>query len=193
MTKIITIAILCCLGVTALAQKNGTFTDNRDGTKYKTVKVDATTWFAENLRYKPQIGFWAYDDNEGNTDSCGYLYNWETAKTVCPAGWHLPTRSEWEKLIIYFNGDQTAGGKLKSANYKTINNGAPEKDSFVRCLCGYRSSVEEFSNKGKFSSWWTSDEWDENGWEVRIFKTGAGIYINNFSKQRAYPVRCIKD
>jgi uncharacterized protein (TIGR02145 family) len=94
----------------------GTFTDSRDGTIYKTVKIGTQTWMAENLNYDAgrRVSVCSGNSEEGCAEY-GRLYDWETAKRVCPDGWHLPSYTEWNVLIKYVGGSETAGTKLKSS------------------------------------------------------------------------------
>jgi len=95
---------------------SGTLTDERDGKTYKTVKMpDGKTWMAQNLNYKPQPNnfspswpderkSWCYGDNPNNCDTYGRLYDWATAMTICPAGYHLPSAEEWDSLMAAVGG-----------------------------------------------------------------------------------------
>ena len=127
---------LLAIGMTGIkAQSTGTFADTRDGKVYKTVQVGNQVWLAENLAYKPSEGkYYAYDNLALLVPIFGYLYDWETAKKVCPAGWHLPSDAEWTQLIEYLGGEDVAGGKLKEAGFQTITilDLAPRKNELVR-------------------------------------------------------------
>jgi hypothetical protein len=90
--------------------------DRRDGKYYRTVKIGNQVWMAENLAFNYGSGCWAYDNNLSNVTKYGYLYNWETAKNACPAGWHLPSKSEFETLLNNVGG---AG----SAAYNSLKQG----------------------------------------------------------------------
>jgi len=77
--------------------------------------IGTQVWMTKNLNYAPASGSWCYGNN---TDSCavyGRLYDWNTALTVAPSGWHLPNDAEWQILIGYLGGSNVAGGKMKEA------------------------------------------------------------------------------
>jgi uncharacterized protein (TIGR02145 family) len=122
MKKIATSIALLCVAV--LAQQQSIFTDSRDGKNYKTVKIGAQVWMAQNLDYggkNGDIGV-CYDKKPENCKKYGALYSADEAKQVCPAGWHLPSRKEWQELIDFAGGVDIAGKKLKAkSDWSTLN------------------------------------------------------------------------
>lgn len=121
----------------AVAGDSGTFTDKRDGQKYRYVKIGTQTWMAQNLNYDTanNTGSWCYNDSSANCATYGRLYTWTTAmgldtsydskswrgadsashQGVCPSGWHVPTDAEWATLIAYVGSD-SARIKLSEKN-----------------------------------------------------------------------------
>jgi uncharacterized protein (TIGR02145 family) len=120
---------------------SGTFQDDRDNKTYKWVKICDQTWMAENLSYDPGTIIYDQETGRSNTtcykdcttyedrcyddcDTYGRYYDWATAMESCPAGWHLPTTAEWDKLFRSIDGkkgppssyiaSETAGRYLKS-------------------------------------------------------------------------------
>ncbi|WP_461252221.1 FISUMP domain-containing protein, partial [Treponema sp. R8-4-B8] len=57
-----------------------------------------------------------YGKNNADCYEYGRLYDWNTALSVCPTGWHLPNRKEWQGLVNYAGGKDVAGNKLKSTS-----------------------------------------------------------------------------
>jgi hypothetical protein len=103
----------------ALAKKRarGTFTDTRDGKKYKTIVIGKQKWLAQNLNYDDgKGGSKCYDNERENCANYGRLYTWDAAMKACPAGWHVPRNYEWERLVNNVGGELVAGEKLKAAS-----------------------------------------------------------------------------
>jgi uncharacterized protein (TIGR02145 family) len=194
-TSLIILAIVFD-AISSVAQVMGTFTDPRDGKIYMTVKIGNQTWMAENLAYSCVNGCWTNKDKENSINTNGYLYNWETAKRVCPAGWHIPSDAEWTILINYLGGDSIAGGKLKSTTgWKSPNTGATNEIGFTALPGGCRYFL---AGEGQYVSdigqWWSSTEaGDYDAWIRSIDYNDSIVRRTYANKPILISVRCIKD
>lgn len=105
----------------------GSFTDPRDGEEYKLACIGDQVWFAENLRWAGK-GM-CYDNDPGYCVNEGRLYDvWEalgkqtsangdTIQGICPDGWHIPSKAEFEKLIAFCGGKDSALKKLRTQGF----------------------------------------------------------------------------
>jgi len=62
---------------------------------------------AENLRYKARTGAFYFNNDSNNVSGYGVLYEWKTAMNTCPAGWHLPSGTEFQTLINHLEQKDT--------------------------------------------------------------------------------------
>ena len=99
----------------------GELVDDRDGKKYKTVKIGDQWWIAQNLDYtdgsEPDAysgPIWTSINKAVDSVRIGRLYVWKTAIKVCPDGWHLPNNDEWSVLLNLVGGEDVAGKILKA-------------------------------------------------------------------------------
>jgi len=183
--------LLIVLGFTlsvtmSFAQETGTFKDSRDGKVYKTVKIGTQWIMAENFSYKPSNGnYWAYDNNPINIDKYGYLYDWETAKTVAPKGWHLPSKEEWEQFYKTLGNDVS---KVYEAIKSTGSSG------FNSALSGYRHDDGKFGYEGSTAHFWSSTAESEfNAWNFNFYGDDKIALINRHRKLSGLSIRLIKD
>lgn len=175
-----------------------TYKDKRDGRIYNTVKIGDQTWFAENLSFKPENGkCWAYENNSSYASKFGYLYDWETAKNVCPAGWHLPQEAEWTSLIDYLGGEAEAGGKLKATtDWKyDVRGNANNESGFCALPAGNRYYVDGSFDKLSESTWFWSGTPRGDKWALTYCLSyfDDGTDKAGYSRAFGYSVRCIKD
>ena len=192
----------------------GTLTDSRDGRTYKTVVIGAQTWMAENLNFETDDSE-CYDNDASNCEKYGRLYSWGTAmdgagafsengkgcgnantcletfpvRGICPSGWHLPDKYEWETLFIAARGYTRAGRILKSRSGWGDGGNGEDAVGFTVLFDGLGASVDD--SRAYF---WTSTE---TSGEVAYWIGFRGVndYVTNLENDKdnfAY-VRCLKD
>ena len=182
------VTILFIGGAFAQEVTNGTFTDSRDGHTYKAIKIGTQTWMAENLAYKAGSGCWAYDANNSNVAEYGYLYNWETAKNVCPSGYHLPTKAEFETLLDNYGGGQNHN----NANYQALIPGGTS--GFSALLGGYRYFNGNFYDKANYGTFWSATAGnDDDARELDVTSNDEKAGMDYSLKSSGLSVRCVKD
>jgi uncharacterized protein (TIGR02145 family) len=173
------------------------FTDPRDGQSYDIVQIGSQTWMAENLNYEVE----GSACREGDNRSCskyGRLYTWEIARTVCPEGWRLPDRADFEKLIASAGGMDFAGEKLKSTSGWFKKGNGSDEFSFNALPAGYRlggseSAPGKFDGIGGYAHLWTASETPDGlaHYLLLDFSTKAAK-LSAFGKDEARSVRCVK-
>jgi uncharacterized protein (TIGR02145 family) len=181
--------------------------DMRDDKIYPTVVIGGKTWMAKNLNYaiggKCGNGNSLSDENTTSCDTYGRLYDWSTANSVCPTGWHLPTNAEWTTLIDAVGGSSTAATKLKAKSgwdddlYGDSGNGTD--DYGFAALPGGDGEKGSFKYYGIIGVWWTATTVTEiagftNFAHIKgMFNDRTDIYISVDDKTILYSVRCVKD
>jgi len=168
-----------------------------DGNVYDTVVIGTQVWLKENLkttRYNNGVQIplvtdndkWAsmtsaafcwYNNNPVCKENYGALYNWYVVNTglLCPVGWHVPTKEEWETLINY----------VKKTN----------ESSFSVRLGGCRSENGTFIEIERSGYWWSSSLWwNENAWCINTWHINFFLsQVKPWFKVAGFSVRCIKN
>jgi uncharacterized protein (TIGR02145 family)/uncharacterized repeat protein (TIGR02543 family) len=177
------------------------FTDSRDGQEYGKIGIGTQVWMAENLNYageeSNEIGV-CYDDDPANCAKYGRLYDWNTARIVCPVGWHLAERSEWAILMNYV-GD-SAGNKLKSSEYWEYYSDPAvvgTDDYGFSALCGGYGSDSTFSDSGVYGYWWTITRISNtsNVWYSYMIYNSSAMYLTHYNysdSKLLFSVRCVQ-
>ena len=125
----------------------GPSTSDGSGNTYSTVRIGDQTWISKNLvtnRYQngqsiPNItngtqwtnstsgAYCSFNNDINSSTSYGHLYNYfavTESRNICPVGYHVPSKQEWETLISFIEGSSN-GPLLKEAGttYWSIANG----------------------------------------------------------------------
>lgn len=194
-----------------------------DGNTYGSVVIGNHVWMSENLRttrfndgspilLETDHAAWCslttpaycwYNNDAGNKDIYGALYNWHTVYThkLCPKGWHVPSQEEWSILVEYLGGSQVAGGKLKeqgTTHWLVKNEGATDEAGFRAVPGGYRSyqtSGAPFFGLYNSSQFWIDGELspDGNSYFAGLDRLDTKIRIMRINSRMGYSIRCVKD
>jgi uncharacterized protein (TIGR02145 family) len=208
-----------------------TFTDPRDGEVYKIVEIGSQIWFAENLRFTgglvqgPTSGSGleepAYYNPSTSYATAGKFYNRSAAfdADLCPSGWRIPSREDWNALEVSLGMDPaladsshgfrgTNHGSKMAANASTFSgpswgwsgsiiSGSPEFDSsgFKGLPIG-RMTWNGHQEMGSLASWWSSTPIPNNAnfrWVVSLYETKRGVEITTINELISISCRCVKN
>lgn len=217
------------------------FSDTRDGKSYRYTTIGDQTWMAENLAYLPEIHstsdssgilarYYVYDYNgndleEARTETSylttGVLYNFIAAQEACPAGWHLPGKSEWDELLNYLDSEHqdvssweedrgviwisiakymrsTYGWDPHKANGLNTHGFSAVPTGAVSFEMNYLFCMPCRGNDTNMAGWWTSTS-SINSFAY-AFDTFTGLIDvheaarkNDFPKVFGLSVRCVQD
>jgi uncharacterized protein (TIGR02145 family) len=152
----------------AFENTSGKFIDTRDNQVYKFVTIGSQVWMAQNLNYYTSSGSLYYNhDSVSYAATYGRLYQWQTAKNVCPVGWHLPTEAEFIQMItsiggvLAYGGYPDTGGKLKetgTTHWQSPNTGATNATGFNGVPAGWHQDGSGFHNVNKEARFWSATE-----------------------------------
>jgi len=135
-----------------------------------------------------------------NSTSCFYNhYAIADPRGLCPAGWKIPTESDWNVLIKFIEpqadtsilGTQTTSrsGYLQELSLQPIAglNTKPQRET------GYSNTpIETKNNLPKF--WWTASTVTYATAASRYFNENTGEVVSGISdRNNGFAVRCIKD
>ncbi|MDP3150773.1 MAG: FISUMP domain-containing protein [Ignavibacteria bacterium] len=196
----------------------GTLTVTYEGKTYNTVQVGTQCWLKENLDvgvYKPSahtkyvhsdvtndgiIEKYCYGNNEANCGTYGGLYDWNEAmaysttpgtKGICPTGWHIPTRTEFETLRATVGND---GNKLKREDQGTGSGVGTNTSGFSALLAGGRADNGGFGTLGYSTNFWGYAEPDGLlAYNMYLWGDGSDLYMLESYKIYGYSIRCLKD
>jgi len=134
-----------------------------------------------------------FDHNSDNLPGYGLLYDWKTAKNICPSGWHLPSGLEFQSLANHFE---------HSDAWKKVTS---DHSSFAIQLGGMQDNEGTFSEMDESAYYWTSTEYDKSNAEyfsylvinkmavIDISRKADIEEIPGTEKVNKYSVRCVRN
>ena len=195
--------------IDSTAWEYGTFTDARDGRVYKTIDIWGQTWMAENLDYRDSVtklelegNRWCYGNEAEQCDAYGSFYSCELSSQVCPAGWRLPSISDWMNLynfIVLMGGDPQNGLRAKegwSDNTGHSRNGT-DVLGFTALPGGIMYEVGSYGDATRQAWFWYAQDCSLNEYEAFYLSSEEVNFVTSSVSggvvSDAYSIRCIKD
>ena len=176
-----------------------------------------------NYTYKVSgevYGNFCYADDYTNCAKYGRLYTWAAAmdsagilssgsvgcgynktcspsypvRGICPLGWHVPRKVEWETLFREVGGNSVAGEMLKSRTGWNDEGNGLDAYFFSALPAGVRYNYGKYALEGDNTHIWSSDVYDSNGaYELYLYSGLGRASVTGELKYTAVSVRCVKD
>jgi uncharacterized protein (TIGR02145 family) len=220
------IIVFCLIFLIASCKKKDNRPRDADGYVYDTIQIGNQIWMKENLRttkyndgspivnklknqdweHFKKGAYTCYDDDENNVVTYGRLYNWYALKTgkLAPKGWHIATKTEWDKITSLFKND-SVGNRVKAKHVWTCKEeklkGITNSSGLSVLPGGLRNfGGDTFYQIGESAYFWTPNRVI---CDVDKSKKPFCIVISNnvtnigssdcYNERFAMSVRCVKD
>jgi uncharacterized protein (TIGR02145 family) len=187
-----------------------------DGYSYRTATVAGECWFVDNLRTTvlndgtpiPGAGesnvTWkayttpaqcVYNDDPSNLTTYGRLYNYFAVQSgkLCPSGWHVSSRADWDAVQAAYPG--TAATALKSSSSDSPAWNGTNTSGFSVLPAGTRhafdGSFDQISSQGYFwdvpatGNPYAYGFWNGSTISLASYLSSAWSYGNS--------IRCVQD
>lgn len=195
---------------------NNTLTDLRNRQVYKTVVIGIQVWMAQNLNYLPEdtVGtIWAglsvcgggrYKSKEGgNCDIYGRLYEsdfttkTENKRVICPDGWSVPTKGQYETMISYLGDRPIEKLVLNDGDLWPDIEGATNESGFSALPSGYYSKSLGYnyleSENTQTASFAIARRYSYEKNQIGFLSDRENIWYSQFEDGLYIAFRCIKD
>lgn len=204
----------------------GEITDDRDGQVYKTVVIDEQTWMAENLNFETGNSY-CYNNDNSYCKKYGRLYTWAAsmdsagvysndgkgcgysaecspiypARGICPNGWHLPSKEEWEKIFDKLKKENEGDRAWLSISEPDCHCGIDKYGLSILGSAGRDYSGNIFGGAARAAFFQTSTMTSNTGTHsytlyINAEPTNANVYASmseDWSRLYAFSVRCLKN
>ncbi len=182
------------------------------------IPLDATGGTAGNVTGEGWSGLSSgaktvYEHNPTYLNAMGYLYNWHAAvdiRGICPIGWKIPTKLEWQALetILSVGGDAGLKMMVTTRPYGWTTSTKTNSSEFTALSSGYRLGTASPGFEGKFlradvpgatspfyARWWSSDSVSPTSKDVVILEDqmNGGFWLTQDPPNLGASIRCIKN
>lgn len=210
------------LTISIILVVHGAFNLSIGQSQIRTVEIGKQVWTLDNLQvetfkngdiipeartnaewekaYKEGKPAWCFYNNDPSYEKeLGKLYNWfavNDPRGLAPFGFHVPSKEEWDELMVFLGGQKVAGKKLKHTQGWPENGNGSNESGFSGLPGGMRFYIGSFDKERKYGHWWTSTPLPPfYAWQFYLLWTddALGYYSLDFGKGAGMSVRCVAD
>jgi uncharacterized protein (TIGR02145 family) len=159
---------------------------------YGTVLIGKQWWLTRNLSVQEKKLYpgYFYDNQYDNYYDYGNLYELRTLGTLCPAGWRVPARGDWEALFANYSPEQL---------YEALMPGG--ESDFSAVLGGMGIPVDPYNADchgiNQYGNYWSTTQpagSPLSNWTITFDYANRKVLRGFDSNMRKlYSVRCVKD
>jgi len=153
------------------------FVDSRNGQSYRTMMFGSQCWMRDNLNYATGSS-WCHSNNMTNCTTYGRLYDWSTAISACPSGWHLPSEAEFTALESTIGATRTAW--ISTSGWHGLYG-------------GYRAATGNFITLGTLGYWWSSTPSSSYAWYRNLYSGDANVLRATSHPGYGFSARCLRN
>ena len=193
--------------------ENNTLTDLRDNQVYKTVTIGEQVWMAENLNYMPEDtagtifsgatvcggGEEEIIEDSRKCDILGRLYLRSVAlykqeiftrQGICPDGWSIPQKKDWEDLIIFLGENPDSKMKINDNSMWPNSKHSNECGFSAKPSGNYFTTVGYSHNYNAYFFYWSTQS---NPQFISLLDKDDTIIYSHGQPHVMGSIRCIKD
>lgn len=152
---------------------------DESGNVYTEIKIGSQTWLKEDLKttkYKDGTTIGTYCQDKGSSGV--YYSNLIDFSNICPEGYRVPTKLDYEVLISHFGGVSLNENQIISA-YVNQWNGNPN------------GSGDGVLNQGS-GLYWTSTSAQTGKYYFYFRTVNAGLSVDSHTLGSFFHIKCIK-
>ena len=171
---------------------------------------------------------WCYKDSSEYCEKYGRLYSWTAAmdsvamaadsqnpqecgydkichlgdnvfQGVCPDGWHLPRKEEWETLIAEMGDSSLTGKALKATSgwneFKGENGNGDDTYGFSALPAGrWYAYGKDFIEAGDYAYFWSSyQDTETSAYVMGLLYKNDNALMGSYDMNSGVSIRCLKD
>ena len=208
--------------LTGIPAAANSITDARDGQSYDIVEAGNLYWFAQNLNWAGAGDAYAKSGDVGYV--LGRLYTWNDAtggvtatglgngpQGVCPEGWSIPTKEDWEDLAKALGGealpfetswkglgdDVMVNAKFNGTKFWEYTPDCNPENKFGWAAISAGNCTNNYNNYSglfNYAFWWSSSEMSSDKAYYRYIYYNRPDFDMNYTDKDGFgaSVRCVK-